>query len=75
MARKQIKRKGKAQPQKTVRCMNSDPDSSKWGAWAPVGGCRRRITVDADVTAALCWECTSKTTSNPINWHQDAMPD
>lgn len=75
MARKKILRKGTKVERKTLRCMNADPDNSKWGAWAPVGGCQRRVEVDAEVNRVLCWECTSHTTSNPLPWRQDAMPD
>lgn len=44
-------------------CMNSDPENSKWGMYAPPGGCTEKVMVDSNVTKVLCWRCTSATTN------------
>jgi hypothetical protein len=50
-----------------MKCVNSDPDNSKWGYVAPRGGCENVVNnVDANTTSVLCWECTSKTTSTKM---------
>jgi len=46
-----------------VKCMNSDPMKSKWGNWAPVGGCTEVIEVDENCARALCWRCTNRVMS------------
>lgn len=43
-----------------VKCMNSVPSESKWGSWAPVGGCDVVIEVDENCARALCWRCTNR---------------
>lgn len=45
---------------KIVTCMNSDPENSKWGEYAPLGGCDEQIEVDEKSERALCWRCTSR---------------
>lgn len=52
---------------KSMKCVNSDPDNSKWGYVAPKGGCENVVNnVDANTTSVLCWQCTSKTTSTKM---------
>ena len=53
--------------QKELKCMNSDPATSKWRAWAPIGGCDEVVVVDSQVEKVLCWRCTSRTTGEPTN--------
>jgi len=48
-------------------CMNSDPENSKWGDYAPAGGCKEKVKVDQTVTKVLCWRCTSRTTNMKQN--------
>jgi hypothetical protein len=48
---------------RAMLCMNSDPENSKWGMYAPPGGCKEKIMVDGNVTKVLCWRCTSATTN------------
>ena len=49
---------------KKVLCMNSDPESSKWGIYAPSGGCTEIIkNVDPDAAKVLCWRCTLNSTN------------
>jgi hypothetical protein len=44
-----------------MRCMNWDPGTSKWGDWAPEGGCPEWVEVDESVTRVLCHRCTART--------------
>ena len=46
---------------KALKCMNSNPDRSKWGDWAPEGGCDMVVEVDENVNKILCWKCTQRT--------------
>jgi len=46
-----------------LKCMNWNPETSKWGDWAPDGGCREKVEVDSEVAKVLCWRCTSRTTT------------
>ena len=49
---------------KNLLCMNSNPDESKWGYVAPMGGCDEIVNnVDENTTKALCWRCTQKITN------------
>jgi hypothetical protein len=54
---KDNKRKG----MKTVKCMNHDPENSKWGEYAPEDGpCEETLQIDERSTKGLCWRCTSR---------------
>jgi len=46
--------------------MNHDPENSKWGEYAPPGGCDMVVEVDERTTKVLCWRCTNKTTQGPM---------
>jgi len=48
-----------------LKCMNSNPETSKWGDWAPEGGCDEVVLVDEDVAKVLCWRCTSRSVNEP----------
>ena len=48
---------------KELKCMNHDPENSKWGMYAPRGGCDEVVTVDGNTDKVLCWRCTSATTN------------
>lgn len=51
------KRKG----MQTVKCMNHDPENSKWGEYAPEDGpCQEMMQIDERSTRGLCWRCTSR---------------
>ena len=46
---------------KELLCMNSDPENSKWGMYAPPGGCDEVVKgVDADTVKVLCHKCTMR---------------
>lgn len=45
---------------KTVKCMNHDPENSKWGEYAPLGGCDETLEIDERSDRGLCWKCTSR---------------
>jgi hypothetical protein len=46
---------------KRMKCMNLDPSRSKWGDWAPEGGCPEEVEVSDYVTRVLCHKCTART--------------
>jgi len=48
-------------------CMNSNPETSKWWKYAPVGGCNEVVSVDSNTAAVLCWKCTMRSTSTYSN--------
>jgi hypothetical protein len=50
--------------QKEDKCMNHDPEASKWGQYAPSGGCTETLFIDEKSTAGLCWRCTSSSVTN-----------
>lgn len=46
---------------KKLKCMNHDPENSKWGEYAPdMEGCDEIVEVDEKTTKVLCWRCTSR---------------
>lgn len=48
---------------RNMLCMNSNPEESKWGRFAPEGGCDEVVrNVDTDAKSVLCWKCTSRLT-------------
>jgi len=53
--------------QKKIKCMNSEPETSKWRAWAPDGGCEEEGIVDEVVDKWLCWRCTGRIAGPPTN--------
>lgn len=44
----------------SMKCMNSNPEESKWGAFAPKGGCTETVMVDSNTSKVLCSRCTSR---------------
>ncbi len=42
----------------SLKCMNHDPDNSKWGMFAPSGGCCEVVVCDKNAVKVLCWRCT-----------------
>lgn len=49
-------------------CMNSKPDQSKWGDYAPDEGvCENWTEVSNKTTGSLCWRCTSRSVNNLKN--------
>lgn len=62
MARKLSRR---SKEMKQLKCMNHNPEKSKWGEWAPEGGCDEVVEVDSEVSKVLCWRCTSRTVNEP----------
>ena len=50
-----------------VECMNHDPENSKWGEYAPEGGCDETLYIDQKSTKGLCLRCTQKSVGN-IKW-------
>mgnify|MGYP001585127360 FL=1 len=49
---------------KRLKCMNHDPENSKWGEFEPLGGCDEVVSVDQKTDKVLCWRCTSQSVSN-----------
>jgi len=45
---------------KVVKCMNNEPSTSKYGEFAPVGGCDATIEIDAKSVRGLCSDCTQR---------------
>lgn len=47
--------------------MNWDPETSKWGEYAPdETGCREIVEVDSKTEKVLCWRCTARSV-NGVN--------
>lgn len=44
-----------------MKCMNHNPETSKWGDWAPEGGCGNEVMVGPGVAKVLCSDCTQRT--------------
>ena len=66
MARKRtaIKRRTGADSYKKIRCMNHDPENSKWGEYAQsLNGCDEWVVVPVETERVLCWRCTMRSTS------------
>jgi hypothetical protein len=55
---------------KTVKCMNHEPETSKWGKYAPDGGCKEMMSIDIKSTRGLCFRCTSRSVTNMNNYEQ-----
>lgn len=55
-----MKKKAKIRTPQKVRCMNNTPEDSKYGAWAPTGGCKAWVEIDQDSVKGLCKSCTSR---------------
>lgn len=45
---------------KTLKCMNHQPATSKYGEFAPLGGCDVEVEVDSNTAKVLCSSCTSR---------------
>jgi|TARA_B110000483_G_scaffold11458_1_gene13217 hypothetical protein len=57
--------KGNRKGMKEVKCMNHDPENSKWGEYAPEdGACKELIMIDEKSDRGLCYRCTSRSVSN-----------
>ena len=54
---------------KEVNCMNHDPETSKWGQFAPKGGCDELLQIDQTSDRGLCSRCTSRSVSNMNNFN------
>lgn len=49
----------------SMLCMNSDPETSKWGIYAPPGGCDIVVeNVDSNTVKVLCSSCTMRSADN-----------
>ncbi len=57
---KAIKRKTGADSYKKIKCMNHNPDESKWGQYAPIDGCKNIVEVPVETDKVLCHQCTSR---------------
>lgn len=53
-----------------MKCMNHDPETSKWGEYAPPGGCDEVVMVDQRTTKVLCWRCTLRSTQGPMHYFE-----
>ena len=49
-----------------LKCMNHEPENSKWGMYAPSDGCREVVVCDMNVAKVLCWKCTCASTNMTI---------
>jgi len=45
---------------KKLACMNSNPETSKWWKYAPIGGCDEIVEVDSKTDKVLCHRCTMR---------------
>jgi hypothetical protein len=45
---------------KTLKCMNHEPATSKYGEFAPIGGCDVEVEVDSNCAKVLCSTCTQR---------------
>ena len=61
---KQYSSKGKGTQR--LKCMNHDPKNSKWGMFAPAGGCSEVVVCDIQAAKVLCWKCTNASTNMSI---------
>jgi len=62
---KTYKRRSGADSYKKIKCMNHDPETSKWGEYAPsLEGCDNIVEVPVETTKVLCYQCTSRSTAN-----------
>jgi len=43
-----------------LKCMNHEPATSKYGSFAPRGGCNETIETDSNTVKALCSGCTQR---------------
>ena len=59
---KAIKRRTGPDAYKKIKCMNWDPENSKWGQYAPLEGCNEVVEVPAETEKVLCWRCTMRST-------------
>ena len=66
-----VSSKTKTLKTKTLKCMNSNPETSKWGDWAPNGGCKETVDVSEEVAKVLCWKCTTRSTTQPGDYHKE----
>lgn len=57
---KAIKRRSGADAYKKIKCMNHNPEESKWGQYAPIDGCTNIVEVPVETTAVLCYQCTMR---------------
>lgn len=57
---KAIKRRTGADSYKNIKCMNHNPDESKWGQYAPIDGCKNIVEVPVETDRVLCHQCTSR---------------
>jgi len=60
--KKSQKRTSKDRSLAPMKCMNSNPEESKWGQFAPSGGCNEVVMVDSSVGKVLCNSCTMRIT-------------
>jgi hypothetical protein len=63
MAAEQSK-SSKNKSMKQVKCMNHDPINSKWGQYAPDGGCQEKMWIDERSTNGLCASCVQRSVNN-----------
>ena len=62
---KGINKASKKEKIKTSKCLNSNPTKSRWGDWAPTGGCNNRVYVSEGAKGRICWECTHRVVTQP----------
>lgn len=57
---KSIGRRTGADSYKKIKCMNHNPEESKWGQYAPIDGCTNIVEVPVETDRVLCYQCTSR---------------
>lgn len=63
-AKKTFKSRSGADSYKKIKCMNWEPENSKWGEYAPsLNGCDNIVEVPVETTKVLCHQCTSRSTN------------
>ena len=60
---------------KEVKCMNWEPENSKWGHYAPVGGCKEMMKIDENSTKGLCSKCVSASVNQLSKFNRTAEED
>ena len=59
--KKDWKTKINSKGERMMICQNSEPNKSKWGEFAPPGGCTNFEIVGNNTTSVLCSNCTTET--------------
>jgi hypothetical protein len=64
---KGLNKNSKKEKLKTSKCINANPQKSRWGDWAPAGGCTNKVYVSEGASGRLCSECTQRVVTQSKN--------